>query len=238
MSHYAVAVFADDYNDFDRLLAPYDEGSHYQRYVCDEADLKEKYRKFLIQNPSWLELGFEYYLEDFGYKREGNEIAAYYNPNAKWDYYTLDGKSYMFDLTSAAQKRIDEGELEYDELRMKDYDLDKEDSDVDENYLVRFWDTYVEKGEKMDGEETFFTLFTPDYYKSRYCTRENYIRRQKQVVPYAFVTPDGAWHAPGNVGWFACDDSTKETLDQYTDDWYNYIHSDANPYVNFVDCHI
>jgi len=230
MSHYAVAVFADTPYDFDRLLAPYNENSHSERFVADEETLKQKYKQFLIQNPGWEELGFEYYLEQFDYKREGDEVVYYSNPNAKYDYYCLDGKDYMFDLKSGVDYE--------DDRRMKDYDLDKEDEDVDENYLIKFWDFYVEKGVKEVDGQAFMTLYSPEYYLEKYGTKENFIKSQKRIIPYAFVTPDGAWHAPGNVGWFALDDSTQESMDNYVEAWSKYIHSDINPYVSFVDCHI
>ena len=179
MSHYAVAVFSNTPYGFDQLLDPYDEEAHFQRFVADPEEVQKKYAEFLIRNPSWEELGFDYYLQEFGYKREGNEIVQYYNPNAKWDWYTLDGKDYMFNLKKGAA--ADESGC----YRKKDYKYPK-----------------------------------------------------NSMAPYAFITPDGEWHAPGTVGWFAMDDSTEETMAAYNKQWRKYVDNDDNPYVSFVDCHI
>ena len=180
MSHYAVAVFANNENDFDDLLDPYGEERHFTRHVCDSEQLKEDYKKFLVLNPNWEQYGFDGYLEEHNYKREGNQIVSYYNDNAKWDWYTLDGKSYLFDLRD---------------------DVERYDTDA----LHHRKNDYV-------------------YVKN---------------IPYAFITPDGVWHAPGLVGWFGMDTSTDESYKAYKKEWHDYVSDlSVNPYVSFVDCHI
>lgn len=183
MSHYAVAVFANSPSDFESLLAPYSEYAYKTRHVYEESELKRKYENFLIDNPSWREYGIDYWLSSCGYEREGGEIVKYYNDNAKWDYYSLDGRDYLYDLKKSALRRCRE-EDDW-EFRKNDYKYPKRGS-----------------------------------------------------IPYAFITPDGVWHAPGVIGWFATDDSTEESQKKYEAEWWAYIASDENPYVNFVDCHI
>lgn len=180
MSHYAVAVFANKIDDFENLLDPYDENAHLVPHLRDEAKLRQDYEKFLIENPSWEQLGFEYYLEQFGYRRENGQIYSYFNPKAKWDWYALDGRDYMYKLKSDAIPDND-----FFVYRKNDYD------------------------------------YTTGEYK-----------------PYAFVTPDGVWHSPGDVWFFACDTSTEESRKKHDDEWTAYIDSQDNPYVSFVDCHI
>ena len=240
MSHYAVAVFADSPDDFDRLLAPFDENSHFTRHVLDEKDLRDRYKKFLEQNPSWEELGFDHWIEDFGYKREGEEIAAYYNDNAKWDWYTLDGKDYLFDLTEEAENRLYDEE-DGDDIwchRKNDYVYDTYDA-AEESKHRRFWELVVEGAPLNEGEKEPFSVFKKEYYLDKYGDKENFVRHSCITTPWAFITPDGVWHAPGNVGWFAADDATRESLDDYVKEWFAYVSDKSkNPYVSFVDCHI
>lgn len=68
--------------------------------------------------------------------------------------------------------------------------------------------------------------------------RKNDYRYGKEDYPYAFITPDGVWHAPGRVGWFAMSDDTPESTKEYLKEWRKFIASDENPFVNFVDVHI
>ena len=57
-------------------------------------------------------------------------------------------------------------------------------------------------------------------------------------APYAFITPDGIWHAPGDVGWFGVSDEGPESLDRHIEEWQAFLNSPDDPYVSFVDCHI
>ena len=57
-------------------------------------------------------------------------------------------------------------------------------------------------------------------------------------MPYAFITPDGKWHAPGRVGWFAISDESADDWNKYVEEWDAFLASDGNPYVSIVDCHI
>lgn len=225
MSHYAVAVFSDD-GDFGYLLEPYNEADERYFEFCP-VDREEKRRyfeeKFKPQNPDWT---FEQFCENFGYIYNANgEFGYAHNPHGYWDWYSLDGKEYMYEL------RIDASDDEYH--RKNDYDYDYIDPE-DVKRAEEFWDSYVVRGKKPN----HFVLYKPEYYLERYKTKEQYVREIGVVVPFAFITPDGAWHAPGRMGWFAQDDATDESMNAYIKEWQDYIHSDSNPYVSFVDCHI
>ena len=224
MSHYAVAVFANSPDDFYKLLAPYNENGFQTRHVVDQQKLLEQYDRFLERNPGWRELGFDYYLREHGCRREGSEIVSYYNDNAKWDYYSLGGASYLYDLKP--------GEFydTYGCARKNQYDYSN--SEYDQEACASFWDRCVA------GDDTSGMILSKEYYLERYGTKEQYLKECAFNGPYAFITPDGVWHSPGTVGWFASDDATAETKNQYIDEWQAYIASDDDPYVSFVDCHI
>ena len=228
MSHYAVAVFSDSPHGFDALLEPYAEDSHFTRHVMDETELRERYARFLEQNPSWAELGFDGWLEDSGYEREGDEIVAYYNDDSKWDWYTLGGRDYMFDPKP--------GEEPDENGHYRKNQIDFAQADPEETAAaLKFWQDYVVDGKEPEG----FVMYKREYYLDRYKTAEQYAKEMTGTRPYAFVTPDGVWHSPGTVGWFALDDSTDDSMNRYIEEWNAYISDlSVNPYVSMVDCHI
>jgi hypothetical protein len=59
-------------------------------------------------------------------------------------------------------------------------------------------------------------------------------------VPYAYVTDEGEWHAPGNMGWFGCDDSTPEAREAYVKEFYEYVKAaiERGLTVSMMDLHI
>lgn len=228
MSHYAVAVFAND-ADFDRLLAPYDENNRdeFEFVPVDYQDICESFEKFKEQNKHWT---IEMYTENMGYIQKDGQWGYEHNPHGYWDWYSLDGKDYMFDLKKGCTIDSDEWPGCF---RKNDYEWFKEDReavlDGDE-----FWDTFVAK----QNDEEYPSFFSRQYYLDRYKTKEQYLKEIARTIPYAFITPDGVWHSAGRVGWFAMSNETAEDADRYAAEWEAYIRSDENPYVNLVDCHI
>ena len=227
MSHYAVAVFANSPREFDLLLEPYseqDETYYTFHPVKNEDELKKRFEEKIAPiNPG---LTYSEWLEDEGYYRNELGILGYScNDNAKWDWYTLDGRDYMYELKSDA---VPEEDGSY---RKNDY-IYEDDSSLEE--AEDFWEKYV----LGKAPQEYYRLYKPEYYLERYGTKEQYLKEAKFSGPYAFVTPDGVWHAPGNVGWFACSDETAEEKNKYMDERNTYIASEDNPYVSFVDCHI
>ena len=97
-----------------------------------------------------------------------------------------------------------------------------------------FWERFIED----ENEDGYPSIFSRQYYLERFKTKEQYVKEMGRTIPYAFITPDGEWHAPGKMGWFACSDETAEDNDRYTDEWDAYLRSDSNPYVSIVDCHV
>ena len=186
MSHFCVAVFSNEPDDveFDKLLLKYDENNENEKrfYEVSEEQIQREYDRFVEQN---YPVPFEDFLENFGYFFD-EELGAYgyrENPNAKYDYYSLDAR-YPYLLYEDVEFDVGDNPVMH---RKNDYDYEKETGDL---------------------------------------------------TPYAFVTPDGEWHAPGTVGWFASSDETEESTAAYEKEWEEYINSEENPYVSFVDCHI
>jgi len=225
MSHYAVAVFSDD-GDFDRLLEPYNEGDskYYKFFPRSYDEIVERFEKFKLQNPSWT---LNKYIEEMRYVQVDGEWGYYENPQGYWDYYTLDGKDYLFDLKKGARLQMNEYYL-----RKNDYEWYPDDKEAAED-AREFWDDFI--GETALAEPPGW--WNKQYYLDRYKTKEQYIKEMSRTLPWAFITPDGVWHSAGRVGWFAMSDESAEDSDRYAEEWDEWIRSDANPYVSIVDCH-
>lgn len=60
------------------------------------------------------------------------------------------------------------------------------------------------------------------------------------LVTYAVVTPDGVWHAPGEMGWFACSTETDEEWNEWSNNYKKRFIDTAHPdwFMYLVDCHI
>ena len=227
MSHYAVALFANDPNDFDNLMAPFDETDEnffIFEPVSDE-EMLNQWEKFKKQNPAWLYsdwLKATYTLRD-------NTYGNWYNPHGYYDYYVIDGKDYMYDLLPEAEQRFEkDGWPEF--YHKSDLDWFSGSDEHPGSYWRKQWRVYSKDG---DG------FFSEKYYLERYVTEEQYVKEMmRPAVPYAFVTPDGKWHAPGRVGWFALSDETAESQDAYWEEWCDFIINAPDCYVSILDCHI
>lgn len=219
MSHYAIAVFSND-QDFDRLLEPYSE-SNKEEFIYEpysQVEIDERWEKFSKTNPNWTR---DQYLNEF-YVLHDNIWCEYYNPHGYYDWYSLDGRSYLFDFKEG---------YDYEQgcPKKSDYDWYKTEH-MSLKKLRSNWKKYSTEG---DG------FFKAEYYLERYGTEEQYIKEMmRPTVPYAFVTPDGVWHAPGKVGWFALSDETAESMNKYFEEWCDFIDNGPDCYVSLVDCHI
>lgn len=143
----------------------------------------------------------------------GENDGHWTNPDGKYDYYDV----------------VDEQSIDNWGPASGIYDDDHDE-------LVKRWDELV---------ETDFagSMYKPEYLKSYYKDAEHYAKFNsvKECVPYAVVTPDGEWHAPGNVGWFGTDDATTESMDEFLDTFEEvcvkpYIDGEYRVYT--LDCHI
>lgn len=225
MSHYAVAVFCDHPNrySFDDLLAPYRETdkSYYTFTPVTDEEIQRKWEKFSHLNPKWTRKQFLKNM--FHFDENSNRYGYYYNHNAKYDYYYLDGKSYLYD--ALPRKRKTNGFYKKSQI---DWFASDDDKSADE--YAKEWEEYSTNG---DG------FYKKEYYTDRYNTCEQYVKEMmRPTPPYGFVTPDGKWHSPGNVGPFASSDETSESADAYWDEWVDFIMNGPDCFVSICDFHI
>lgn len=270
MSHYAVLILHKEDQDIDTFLAPYDENlkvKPYLKYKYNDAIkfIKEEfvpYNDFLKEYSD--EQLLEWYVEEYSAELlKDGDIYTTYNPNSKWDWYQIGGR---FD---GELMLTDEGRLNaVDEIKRKyctDIDIKnlREDfhymryvnsaplkyvkwftplSNERKEELRRWWEINVEKDELKDEEkkdEYFF--WNPDWFRRRYKDADTYLKIQEMTNFFAVLTPDGEWHEPSKMGWFACTDGEPEDELQWDLNFYeNFIKPNLNSDLicTVVDCHI
>lgn len=201
---------------------------------------------------------YEAYIdEDCIYDEQGNELTTY-NENAKWDWYEIGGRWRNLLLTKADNedviqemsltdlfhknpnlfKEAPEGFKWVDGARIKDICFDKMFNDEYEK-AIRWWELVVEEQPLREGEEKPFNLYKKEYLIERYGTKEHYAEIQSTFHTYAFADETG-WYEKGSMGWFGCDNATKDSEEVYLEKFQEYIKAEENQdkYLIIVDCHI
>ena len=234
MSHYIVAVISDTGDDYDDLLEPYDEENedYYMFHAVDEKTAENLKRSYDVDAMSYGSDPpmFDEYLEEHGYIIKDDKIGYFCNENAKWDWYTLDAKNGFFthkDGVNDPEKLSDYVFNTADKLKPEE--LKEEEHE---------WKLLTGQEEPANDAERSMSIYSTEYMRERYPTFEDYLIQYHTDAPYAYVTPDGEWHAPGTVGYFGLSDETPESYKKYVKEWISYVKEHPDKYVSFVDCHI
>ena len=231
MSHFSVLVIHDEDTSIDELLAPYDESikvAPYQVFTKQEAIsyVRKHYRDFAKETDEacWKRLAESYKADS-----EGN-LYDDSNPNGKWDYYEIGG-GFENSLRLKDGRRVNSAKL-------KDIDFSLDEKDYKK--ALRFWDIVVEHEPLRPDEKMPFSLYNVDYYHERYGSRENYAQSCATFYTYAVVTPNGIWHEPGKMGWFATSNATPAQEAEWEREFYKKFLENENPemVLTVVDCHV
>lgn len=192
----------------------------------------------------------------------GNELSTY-NPNSKWDWYSVGGrwrnslltkednedvisKTSLEDLINQGSNLRKESPIGYkwvDGARIKDIDFKKAiEFKNTYNKAIRFWETYVEGKEpltEVEKEDIKWEVYKKEYYIERYETKENYAKIKSTFSCWALLDETG-WHEKGKMGWWAIDDSTKDSEQLFMEKFTETINKPENQdkYLIIVDCHI
>lgn len=232
MSHFAVAVIHRDDQSVEELLAPYNENLEVEPYIEYTRDEAITYaREHYLSKDTPDDVCYEYMVDDYITDSDGNLLSTY-NPKSKWDWWESGGR-FSGMLKNKDGNRIDEG-------RIKDliFDLDK----AEYRYRLRYWDVVVNGSPLKPGEteDYFLNRFKKEYYTRRYGDAETYARLMATFSTYAVVTPDGEWHAPGNMGWFGMSDESDESWVDWVSNYDDRFISGSDPnwILTIVDCHI
>ena len=266
MSHYAVLVIHNDGQNFDKLLAPYNENLEvepYLKYTVDEAIayIKEHcvpYNDYLKEYTDRQLI--DWFAENEGLLVKQSGLYSTYNPNSKWDWYLIGGRfSDKLELTDEGIeetiKQHNHGwfgqaskkeQIEYvkytDSAPIKYIKWHTTLSQEEKDELRRWWKINVDGDEPKDGEEEDEDFFwNLDWFRRRYKDADIYIKLKEMIIFFAVITPDGKWYAPSNMGWWACTDGEPEDELKWDLEFYDRFikpNLDSNLICTVVDCHI
>lgn len=221
MSHYLVAVFTEGpEQSIEGLLAPYDEDMSVAPYV---SKTREQVIEGAKKKMQWT---FEH-----KYAEWQRDTIAYEQGSSP------EHIAYLKDLPDL-MKRSDE-EL-YQEL-VKDYSPDElsEDGGILSTYNPNSkWDWYVVGG-RWKNRLKLKADTSKDGCNEAYAKDIDFAATNLAV--YAAVTPDGAWHAPGEMGWWGTSSESENERIAWNESFHEtFIKPSLENgwYLTIVDCHI
>lgn len=244
MSHFTVLVVdTNNEKSVDEWMEPFYEGLEEDRLLdWSVQDVLKYFKEHNVDFPydHVDESNLVEYLEraeelEFDTSEHDNEGNLYYlgNNNAKWDWYQIGGR------WSGMLRKLDGTRC--DECEVKDLDLSLDTKAYNE--AKRFWEVVIDKQPLTDVERPsdFFTVFKPEYYIEMYNDRDDFAKSQASFSTFAMLL-DGKWFEQGKMGWFAMSDTTKESLEKFTDFMDKTLRElkKTHPHatVTLVDCHI
>jgi len=266
MSHYAVLVIHKEDQDIEELLAPYSEHLEvepYLKYTVDEAIayIKEHYVTYNDYLKEYTDRQLiDWFAENKGLLIKQGGLYSTYNPNSKWDWYQIGGR--FGDGLELTDEGIDEAIKSYDHgwfgqaSKEKQIEYVKYADSAPIKYIKWFttisqeekdelrcwWEINVEGDELRNGEEKDkYFFWNPDWYKRRYGDVDTYIKLIQTTRFFAVLTPDGEWHEPSKMGWFACTDGEPEDELKWDLEFYDRFikpNLDSDLICTIVDCHI
>ena len=177
---------------------------------------------------------------------EGNLLTEY-NPESKWDWYSIGGR-WSGELIIKKSKRSKyDGRETVDEALKGDIDwaamnrITKEEGE----HARRFWKYYVlgetYPGTKEEMEKEFgYCFYKPEYYLERYKTIEGYLKSLNTWCLRAVLDDDGELHEAGHMGWFGCSSESDEEWIKWEQEFYEkYIEPlPDDTMLTVIDCHI
>jgi len=283
MSHFTVAVITADKNKIEEMLAPYSENLEVEPYIeRTKKEIIEKAKKrkedFFKEQKEGKKLSdwqlkyinaetdeelYQAEIDEYEqYDEDGNELSTY-NPNSKWDWYSVGGRwrnslltkkdnedviseTSLEDLINQGSNLRKETPIGYkwvDGAKIKDIDFKKAiEFKNTYNKAIRFWEIYVEGKEPITEEEKEnikFELYKKEYYIKRYGTKENYANMESIFYCWALLDETG-WYEKGKMGWWTMNDSTRDSEKLFIEKFTETINKPENQdkYLIIVDCHI
>lgn len=218
----------------------------YARWQIDPKQYEERcnnqqHIEFLQNLPALMQQSDEQLYQSAIEEYEPDEIAAdggilsTYNPLSKWDWYEIGGRWIgMLILKEnctgwrGSPGLMTEPSIHYDSALAADVDFEAI-SEQDRGNMKPYKD-FLRSGH-----------YTAEYMLEKYPSEEEYLARQSLFYTYAVITPDGIWHAPGDMGWWGM---SSESPDQEREWQFNYASRFIDPavkngwYITIVDCHI
>lgn len=218
MSHYTVAVltYTDDPYEVDELLAPYWEEREVEKYIHLTKD--EVIKEAKAKKEDWIKELHKYDAEQL--------ITVLTSPKYEMVRQLISCTSDEDFLNY--KKEIYESDMDRDGNVWSTYNPDSK------------WDWYQVGGRWPDSLYDWKHGYWCDSLKLADWDM-NYDDEHHNMFEctYAVVTPNGEWHAPGEMGWFAMSSETPEEYARWKARYKNeMLKADPDWYITIVDCHI
>lgn len=185
-------------------------------------DILEPYCEIVDEDSPYAEWEEDDSIEEGGY---------YTNPGAKWDWYVVGGRW-------ENMLRLKNGERDnYALVSQCDFTPDKKAYD----YAIRFWEINVEgKPKAEDDPNDYSTFWKPEYFTERYASKEEYAESEAAFSTWAFIDNEGEWHERGEMGWWAANNATRDSIRTHEQEFVDYLEyaKEHELYIVIVDCHI
>ena len=210
MTHFAVAVIAEEGQQVDDLLAPYQENTcgtpsyeYMEFYGCEQCSM------------------FEDGCEDCSVDPLTGKRGYWENPNATWDWYDDTGgrfKGWAEEFGVGAGKRISDIEYPSEEQRAK---------------AEKWYD------ENVDEDGKLHDLFGWTWGYAVGMTRGRLAEIRSHLSFRCVVTPDGEWHECGDTGWWGYyGENPDEVLEWALKFEERFLEPYRDCTLTVVDCHI
>ena len=230
MSHFRMAVIIpDDSVDLHELMAPYDENIRVEPYVyLTRAEALEEARGKIAEAAKRIDEGtgdtYDRQLASHADDDDDALIAWYAD---RWCERERDADDNLLSTYNPDSKWDYYGEIET--LTLKEWAESGRDETEEE--LRKDWRKLSSRG---DG------FWSAAYYKENYGDEDTFVKSCLLPAGWGVVTPDGAWHAPGDVGWFGMDDATAQSRREWAETFHEKFIEPYDPEakVVIVDCHI
>lgn len=231
-----------------RLVSPYDSGFYVTSFETMMTTLEAPTHLQRVQIPHREQYPTfdDYMMEYVGYTAKDEKTGKWgywENPNAKWDWWEVGGRwSDMLLLRSGEQasaapiKDIFFIEQEHHE----GISVEIEGMSVPVAIAPKLQISVAEASQEWDQVMAGQGLYKPEYYIKRYVNKESFVREILSISTYAVLTPDGNWHASGEMGWFGTSSESPEEARKFSTSFYDTFIKNANAehFLVIVDCHI
>ena len=254
MSHFTLGVIVNQLDDIERVIDKYIIGNedYFEREpYCSKENYISSYKSFrdpdtsLTDEEIWQIAAEEYGQENI----DDNTIYHYTNPNGRLDYYTIGGrwansikiKNSVEDYIGLNIAKDKDRKIKYKlvngakikDIQWKKMGLLRKQEIIDK---TDFWKHYVELKDEVRND-----YYKPEYYLSKYGSLENYLAKSSLYLTHALLDGiEDEWYEMGDVGFFGTENTTQDSLEDYSQTFYDLIEREDNQdrYFVLVDCHI
>lgn len=190
---------------------------------------------------------FDDFMVEYGEYTSRDEETGKYgyweNPNAKWDWYSIGGR-WSGSLLLKSGERSDAARIKdiffIEQTEHKGMTVEIEGYQVPAALAPDIQIMAAEATEAWEEMMAGRSLYRPEFILERYGDKQSYIREVLSFSTYAVITPDGKWHAKGDMGWFGMGSETSEEARNFNTSYFDTFIKTADPdhYLVVVDCHI